>query len=1112
MLSVYKASAGSGKTFTLAYEYIKLVLGIKDPDTGRYSLNKTGHERHRPILAITFTNKATDEMKRRIIHELAVLAGMETANGAKSPYADRLTELFGCSTEELAQCAHNALHELLFDFSFFNISTIDAFFQNILRIFAREAELTGNYEVELDDKYAISVGVNDMLSSINHNTEGNREKYLSEWLKQFMINRLDEGKSFNMFNRSSQFHDDLVTFAGNLSNEKFKLHADDLLEYLDDNRRISDFDAELRRRSENMLTTCQEKALRALNLLPLNGLPTDKYINRHVMSMLRNWAEGKPLPLNATCVKAMDCIDNRYYKDAIKRNTVVPEVDNAVTDALSSVYTSYPLITFYALTRKQLYVLGMLGDIFRYITAFRNDNNLILLSDTNDLLRRIISQDDAPFIYERIGMRLRHFLIDEFQDTSKLQWENLRPLVAESLSTDNDNLIIGDEKQCIYRFRNSDPSLLHNHLSRQFPDNIREQGNDISGNTNWRSSSDVVRFNNTIFTAIAEKLSLTGIYGNVVQQISPTHKDHRGYVKATCLDAPTVEEYDTMTLPLMAAEIHRQLDAGYKASEIAILVRQRNEGEKVIDFLLNYPESDPDFPHLNIISDDALGIANSPAVKLIISVMRFIDTPDDDNRPSSRHMTQREITRLLNRYEYFMSRDCTPTEALDKALKPGAVTDGLADEAARMECVSLPSIVERIITRYIPNTSLKRENAFISAFQDTVIDFCSRGMSDLHSFLKWWDTSGYKTCLSSPPDMEAIKVMTIHKSKGLEFKCVHIPYATWTMAKDKDIHWFTPTGFETFPDGIVPPVIPMQSSMSLIGTPLEQEYIANHNEEISDTLNLTYVAFTRAIDELIVNYQCTEKTNETSKTPIGYYIKHATETVTGDYCNAKIAGLGDSLTQENWDILVPLKECSTGGVTEIGRPTTPVRTGNREEKNGIISREIIPYYTADRDDMWNMSHIEEVKDLDRPRDRGIILHDILGQVRHRNDIPAAVRRHAYRLNITDAEADAITRQLQDATAKEDAAQWFEGYRRIIREQPIVLPTGEIYRPDRVVWTSAGTVDVIDYKFGEEHPEKYACQVRRYMRLIEEAGYSPARGFIWYVDSGKIVHVESEPNK
>lgn len=1104
MLSVYKASAGSGKTFTLAYEYIKLVLGTKDPETGKYRLNRNGHEQHRHILAITFTNKATDEMKRRIVHELAILAGVKAAAGEKSPYADRLTELFGCSPEELSQCAYRALNELLFDFNFFNISTIDAFFQNILRVFAREAELTGNYDVELDDKYAIGVGVNDMLSSINYDSDGKDTRRLSEWLKQFMLNRLDEGKSFNMFNRSSKFHDELINFAGNLSNEKFKLHADELLEYLSDGGRISVFDAELKRRADTMLKDCGEKALRVLNLLPLNNLPTEKYINRHIMSLLKNWASGNTPPLNDTSRKAIDDAGSRYYKDVLKKDAIVQEVDDAIIEALSSIRTAAPLAAFYLSTRKQLYVLGMLGDIFRYITDFRNDNNLILLSDTNDLLRRIISQDDAPFIYERVGVRLKHFLIDEFQDTSRLQWDNLSPLVSESLSTDNDNLIIGDEKQCIYRFRNSDPSLLRHQVSSRFAGSVHEHGNDISGNTNWRSSADVVRFNNTLFTCIAEALGMQDIYRNVAQQVSPAHRNHRGYIKATMIESATTGEFDEETLPLMAAEIKRQLESGYKASDIAVLVRFRSEGEKVIDYLLNLPETDDSFPHLNIISDDALGIDNSPAVKLIISVLRFIDTPDSDS-PSGYHLSQREITRLLNRYEYFMSRDFSPSEALGEALKQDAAIDTLADDAASMECISLPSIVERIIMRYIPKTALKTENAFISAFQDTVIDYCSRGTSDLHSFLKWWDASGYKTCLSSPPDMDAIRVMTIHKSKGLEFKCVHIPYATWLMAEDKDIHWFSPVGFESFPQETVPPVLPIYSNGSLIDTPLESEYTANHDEELIDTLNVTYVAFTRAIDELIINYRCTEKTRETTKTPIGYYIRQAISTATQAYCDDKAGALGIHNHSDDNMIFTPLQEYAHGNIMETGSPCH--RNESKEKAgNAIPSREVVTYFASDRNDMWNLSHIDELKDIDRPRDRGIIMHDILGNVGHRRDIPVAVRRHAYKLHLPDSETEEITRHLQNATGSEDVLQWFEGYRRIIRERTIALPDGNAYRPDRIVWTADGHVDVIDYKFGEEHPAKYSRQVQNYMKLLNDAGYSHVRGFIWYLDSGKIVPV------
>lgn len=1108
MLTVYKASAGSGKTFTLTYEYIKLLLGEKD-ENGVYRLNKTGRDCHRSILAITFTNKATAEMKRRIVQELAVLAEVESVKDcAKSPYTERLISELNCSQEELKQASDKALQELLFDFNFFNISTIDSFFQNVLRVFAREAELTGNYEVELNDEYAVETGINEMLASINRadSTDGNdasSQRRLINWLKKYMLSVIEEGDGFNMFNRSSKFYEGIVAFVNKMCDEEFKLKSEKMLKYLEDESRIIKFEQQLAVRVGQIHREITEKSVRAINVLEGFGLEFEKCWSNHVRTSVKKWAEGTPTGLTQSVIDASGARSNRYLKKYSSEDAIPSDIDAAYLDALKAIVKGVPLINLYKLTRKNIYILGLLGNIVKKIDEYRNDNNLILLSDTNDILQRIISEEELPFIYERVGVNLKHFLIDEFQDTSRMQWQNLSPLVSESLSHEHDNLIIGDEKQCIYRFRNSDPSLLGEGVAKQFSRNYQEKGNNISGNTNWRSSADVVKFNNTIFSAIANRDGHQQLYGNVTQQVAPKRKDHRGYVKFTALQG-NKNEFENSSLELMAQEIKRQLQSGYKASDIAILVRMGVEGRRAIDFLLEYAAKDPDFPPLNILSNEALVVGNSNAVRLIVSVLRFIDTPDKAS--DSYHMTKREISRLINRYEYFISTDNTPSQALAAALRSPATIEGLADEVMNMECISLPSIVERIITRYVPKKALTDENIYITAFQDVVVDYCSQGAGDIHSFLKWWDAVGYKTCLTFPDSMDAIKVMTIHKSKGLEFRCVHIPFASWDMVDGKEIKWYNTSGiYKDFDQEIVPPILPLKSSKSALeGTVFCEQYEKNRRAEFVDQLNATYVAFTRAVDELIVNYKVKESKSD-SPNNIGEFIELAIEDATPQFCNDCAKALGVASIEAD-DVYVPLSTNFEDGVLTIGTPTTkaPETATKKDDSEETIAA--VPYYTADRAEMWNLSKVEDLQDLDKPRDRGVILHDILGDVRKIDDLPIVVARHAYRYNISDEDKEEIATFLQEALDDTRVERWFSGYKKVVNERTIVLPSGECYRPDRVVWTADGAIEVIDYKFGEPNHDQYAAQVRNYMKLLVEMGYENIKGYIWYLKSGEIVTI------
>ncbi|MBQ9073832.1 MAG: PD-(D/E)XK nuclease family protein, partial [Muribaculaceae bacterium] len=330
------------------------------------------------------------------------------------------------------------------------------------------------------------------------------------------------------------------------------------------------------------------------------------------------------------------------------------------------------------------------------------------------------------------------------------------------------------------------------------------------------------------------------------------------------------------------------------------------------------------------------------------------------------------------------------------------------------------------------------------------------------------------------------------------FKCVHIPFDDWKMAKDEDVKWFDTAGaYNEFPPEIVPPSIPLKSSKILAETAFKEQYEKNHEAEVIDQLNVTYVAFTRAVDELIVNYYNTENLNS-----VGGLITQAIAMADNAYCEVSMARLG-GLPAESRNVFIPLRESVVDGNLIIGEPTQYVPI-QEDEQEAVIT--MPAYSTVERDDIWNLSRVEELQDIDKPRDRGVILHDVLSRVKHGRDVPLAVRRHAYKLLLPEPEILEITEFLSNAVKAPEVTRWFENYRMIVRERTIITQSGERYRPDRVVWTEDGTVEVVDYKFGEPHPRRYAEQVRGYMALLQNIGYDKVKGFIWYLDSGKIVEV------
>lgn len=1097
MLTIHKASAGSGKTYTLTYTYIKMLLGKKD-EKGEYHLS-TEKNRHRATLAITFTNKATDEMKRRIVHQLACLAGI---GDEKSPYEKDLCSELHTDSHRLKAQAIEALHELLCDFSNFNISTIDSFFQTVLRTFSREAEITGNYEVELRDDYVITVGVNEMLSSVNRATDyefDNRQEMIAlvTWIKQYINHNISEGKSFNIFNRKSNLVETLVSFTGKALTETYKLNSTAIDSYLEDISRTLNFAKEVSAMTGKLETDFFNMAKDAYDTLVASGA-TDGMMkdccNNFKSWSERSWGSGPGKRVRSS----VDDPEALFKKNRCPDDNLLRLASEVAAEAVK-VYDSINLLK---IIRTNVYSLGVIGEIQRQASKFKNENNAILLSDTNDILRRIISEAEAPFIYDRLGVRLRHFLIDEFQDTSRLQWANLRSLVRESLSTDNDNLIIGDEKQSIYRFRNSDPDLIVKVVPEEFERQSEIRGNNPKENTNWRSSSEVVRFNNTLFSYMAEAKGLSDIYSNVVQRIA--RQDLHGYVKAMSYD-----NIDT-ALSNMTDEIVRQLNSGYKMGDIAILVSTNTNGRAVIDYLLSQKPLIKEFENLQIMSDDALTISSSAAVRIITSVLSFLDaqqsmfaTAEEDDGKKRRKLP---MSTIMSRYHYHLSKGIDKLKAVELTFSGNGVeSDTTANDAADMRCINLPSIVERIINRYLTDEMRETENVYISGFQDVVADFCEGSEGDLHAFMKWWDGFGKEKCaLAIPSEVNAIRVMTIHKSKGLEFPCVHVPIVDWSFSSAKNIEWFKTTGDDGRPLGIfsrfseenLPPFIPLATAAVLEKGEFAEQYACFAKKSTIDILNKTYVAFTRAVNELIIGYKEVKTLSNSSV--------HGMMGITlGDVTEQWIDRFG-----ENRPYHVALASCfDSDGTFVFGSPTTKCAG----EKIDVSAISMPAYVALDNDNIWDLSRIEELEEMSLPRQKGIILHNIMSLIRTPDDVIRSVRRHAMKGYITDEEIPEYVDTLTKALSDKGVHSWFNGFTRLLNERAFIVSdsSGETrrYRPDRVVWRGDGIIDVIDYKFGEEEPRKYIYQVRGYVNNLRKMypGVT-VNGYLWYPLASKITPV------
>lgn len=1105
MITIYKASAGSGKTFNLARQYIKLILGHKTEE-GNYVLNRPGaRSGHRAVLAMTFTNKATEEMKSRIIHELAVLAGSEKGWDKKSPYEETLCKDFGCSPEQLADAARDALYGLLYDFSRFSVSTIDSFFQTVLRAFAHEADVSSNYALEIEDKDVIMMSVDQLLQSLNHSKPSAKTHEIETWITRYMKSLIDEGEQFALFNRTGKVQSNLIDFIAKIHNDTFKENEKRILDYLTDPKLFPEFCKVIFGAAKEVLDETVGMCIEALSTV--TGMENvSALVDSNVVKALRSWSTGgwknKKEP-GKTILKVADD-PSKMWKSKVKEPQKDPDVQTAVGLAMNAIVRCYARVTTLNVIKTNLYQLGLLSVLLELIDRFRRENSTLLLSDTNTLLSRIIGGDDSPFLYEKLGVRYHHYLVDEFQDTSHSQWANMRPLLKESLAYGHDNLVIGDEKQCIYRFRNSDPSLLHNlHTESWAKGHTEVRGEVVSENTNWRSSSEVVRFNNSLFSSIARQFGLDDVYSNVVQQVSEPNLDHHGYVMLSCFD--NGKDGKNAALEQMAREMRRQLESGYTPGDIAVLVRSASDGEKVIKYLEEVRREDPTYPEFDIISDKSLLISSSDAVRNIISRLRMLSSVDItiSGRNSK---SNREVARILNDYEKAFTSGSTPDQALEIALANMAARSGDGDapqevlEDETLHGVDLISLVESIISTHVDPELRKSDSVFITAFVDQLAKFVSQGHGDIRSFLIWWDEKGCNESILGSSDNRALNILTIHKSKGLEFPCVHIPFAGFNSSGSGDTGWFEMPHIEGVPDELLPPMMPITVNKGLIYTPFADQYREIKSQQVLDQTNVLYVAFTRAVDELIVGVQVSKKICAGTPLDDGE-IPSVARTI---FEGVNGAGMSEHLPlsfDENFQLIIG---APTFKRTEVKEKGTAMRPSE--------SKRLPAYESTSTESVWKNTNIDNhrLNRIEVARERGLILHELMAHIRTAADIDRAftlLESSPDARNLTYADIKTMRDIIETRVSDPRATKWFEGFTKVYIEREILTADGRTLRIDRVVRTADGELHVIDYKSGTQDPAKYKKQVRDYMRFFRSIGYPQIQGFLYYLDTGDIVEIE-----
>ena len=1080
-LTIYKASAGSGKTFTLSVEYIKLL--IKDPQS------------YRSTLAVTFTNKATEEMKLRILSQLY---GIWKLLPDSKSYIDKIKEDLDVTEEYMSERAGIALHNIVHNYSYFRIETIDSFFQSVLRNLARELDLTANLRIELNDYQIERNAVDELINSLDENSE------LLTWIMEYIRENMDDDKDWNVIGNIKRFGE-------NIFREYYKTNSKKLNERLLKEGFFKQYTSKLRQMRNEAEVEMQNEAAQFFDALNHNGIEINDLNNG------KNGPAGyfikikKGIYNNTIVTKRLQKVldegsESSWVKQKSSKETqgIVRELANSTLTPLVHHAEDVRQKNWYiygsaVLTLRHLNQLRLLNSIENKVRMMNVEQNRFLLSDTHTLLHSLIRDTDSPFIFEKIGNYLENIMIDEFQDTSTVQWQNFKVLLEECMShgEQQGNLIVGDVKQSIYRWRSGDWRMLNN-IEREFP-YLNSMLNVCSLDTNYRSSRRVITFNNAFFKRASEleyaaqKSStpdtsspeqLKKAYSDVAQKV-PSFRDNHGYVSINLLPN---EDYRQQALQKTAEAVSLLLDSGANYSDIAILVRSNDIIQLIAEFFAN------ELPDVKIVSDEAFRLDSSVSVNIIVNAMLWLTHPD--NILAKAYIAKAYQTYVLKKSEQETNKLLATAEGIDSAL-PCALID------KRNDLLTMPifELAEQIYTLFnIGN--IKGEDAYLYAFYDALTDFIANNTADIDSFVEEWnDSIAEKTIQASAID--GIRIITIHQSKGLEFEHVVIPFCDWTLEKGNTI-WCTP---QVEPYNELP-LIPVDFSASQMkGTIYEFDYNEEHLQNCVDNLNLLYVAFTRAASSLFVIAQ---RGTPSSRSYIVEQaitdIKLEGSSLDGDPSDKK-AELLFSYGELEIVETKTKKKSDNIFTPEVENMNVNMATfSNKVEfKQSNKSRDFVADddENTDDDDRKQLSYIKT----------GKILHYLFSTINTTDDIDTSLAQ--LEMDGLIEESDTNIKRLRDMLHKRfsnrQVADWFSSRWTLFNECTILdydaaTDTVREHRPDRVMKDEkTGEVVIVDFKFGSPRPE-YVEQVNRYKALTQNMGYPNVKGYLWFVYSNRIEEV------
>ena len=1033
-LTVYKASAGSGKTFALAVQYIKLV--VQNPQA------------YRNILAVTFTNKATEEMKTRILSQLY---GIWKQLPDSDIYMQEVCQKLDASPEFVSQRAGIALELLLHNYNHFRVMTIDTFFQSVLRNLAHELDLTANLRIGLNDSQVEEMAVDQMLDDLK------TTDVMLQWILKYIMENISDDRSWNVIGQIKQFGKTI-----------FRDYYKDVSKQLNERLQHEGFFDQYAQTLQDIRQTAKERMLNIaesfFGTLEEEGLTADDLAQKRrgiagFFYKLQNGIFDESIE-NQTVANCLGNPTKWYTKTHPRRELIHELADGPLGEILRYAVEERPrqwrLYQSATLTLRHMNQVRLLSSIENKVRELNDSANRFLLSDTQKLLNALISDSDSPFIFEKIGTQLEHIMIDEFQDTSTVQWQNFRILLQEAMSHQgSENLIVGDVKQSIYRWRSGDWRLL-NDIEQQFP---KEMIQTEMLKVNRRSERFITQFNNAFFTEAAkleyDKLQetpeadqLKRAYAEVKQAI-PLSKPQTGFVRVELL---TAEDYQQQTLSRITEILQGLISQGIPQDKMAILVRTNSFIPVIAKYMAEHA------PDINIVSDEAFRLDASQPVNILMQALRLIVHPHDQ---------------------------------LARAFIEKAVHTTFDDErCTKYKSLSLYELAERLFAN-LRLSDYGDQSAYLCAFFDQLRQYTAENAGTIEDFLRLWDNEICSKTIQSDIT-NGVRIISIHKSKGLEFDHVLCPFCDWQLEKSGNILWCKPN-IAPFNELPIAPIDYSQKGMT--GTIYEEDYHNEHLQNVVDNLNLLYVAFTRARSSLFVIGRRGAKKSRSEIIELTLPLLN----------EGTLTGLEDAdqpLVYEYGPPTASRHEMETKKTANVFlQPSDEIHvtvTTNEVKAEFRQSNQSREFINGD-DEQAGTSYIQ----------LGSILHRIFSVIRTKDDIGTALHQLESEGIIYDdvVTLERISTMLRQRLEHPKVAEWFSGRWTLFNECTILsMEDGEVkeHRPDRVM-TDGKEWIVVDFKFGRQKND-YPKQVRNYMNLLKTMGHTEVKGYLWYVYSNIIEEV------